>query len=183
MSSQSDIAIHFGSIALGLALASCTAHAEPGPKQEESTMKATSTEQTRTAARRFYETLNTAMRTVDTSVLDEVVAVDAVDHNPVPNMKPGRAGIAEAFLEMRAWFPDVTFTVEDVVAEGDKAAVRFTIRGTHRGAMHGIQPTGKKVVIKVIDVLRFDGQQLRERWGESDRLSLYQQLGVDPPRG
>jgi steroid delta-isomerase-like uncharacterized protein len=182
MSSRRVIAFHIGVTALGLALASCTARAEPGPKQEESSMKA-STDETRAAARRFYEVLNTAMRTGDMSVLDDVVAVDAVDHNPVPNMKPGRAGIAEAFLEMRAWFPDVTFTVEDVIADGDKAAVRFTIRGTHRGAMQGIQPTGKKVVLKVIDFHRFDGKQLQERWGESDRLSLYQQLGVDPPRG
>jgi predicted ester cyclase len=183
MKSRRGTTFHIAVIALGWALSSCTARAEPGPKKEESSMKVASTEETRAAARRFYETLNTAMRTGDMSQLEDVVAVDAVDHVPVQGMKPGRAGIVEAFTEMRGEFPDATFTIEDIVAEGDKAAVRFTIRGTHRGVLQGIQPTGKKVTLRVIDVLRFEGHLLRERWGESDRLSLYEQLGVSPPRG
>ncbi len=93
----------------------------------------TSIGETKAAARRFYDALNQALAGGDLAPLDHVVAEDAVDHNPVPGMKPGLAGIKESFAEGRVAFPDLRFTVEHLLAEGDQVACRVTIRATHRG--------------------------------------------------
>lgn len=130
------------------------------------------------AARRFYETLNQALATADFSVLDGVLAEDAVDHNPVPGMEQGRAGIKASFAAGRPAFPDLRFTVEDMIAEGDKVACRLTLRGTHRGTFQGIPASGAQVSMTGVDVLRFEGGKLIERWGEFDDLSLLRQIGA-----
>jgi steroid delta-isomerase-like uncharacterized protein len=137
----------------------------------------TQTEEIKRAAARFYERVNQAMQTGDVSLLDEVIARNAVDHNPIPGQAPGRAGIKKAFAEFRAAFPDMQMTVEDMIAEGDKVACRFTTRMTHRGDFQGIPATGKQVTLSGIDILRFVDGMLAERWGEFDSLGLLKQLG------
>jgi predicted ester cyclase len=132
------------------------------------------------AARRFYETVNEAMRTGNTGLLDQVIAGNAVDHNPVPGQSPGRDGIKRAFAEFRTAFPDMRTTVEDMVAEGDKVACRVTVRMTHRGTFQKVKPTGKQVTLSGIDILRFVDGNLVERWGEFDTFGLLQQLGARP---
>jgi steroid delta-isomerase-like uncharacterized protein len=163
-----------------LAAASCSArishdHARGGP-----TVDAIAIEQTKADARRFYEHLNGALRSGDLAELDQVVAPDIVDHNPAPGMKQGLEGIKAAFGEVRAAFPDLVITVEDVIAEGDKAACRLTTRATHRGTFQGVPATGKQVKQTGIDILRFAGGKLVERWGEFDDLHLLAQLGLVP---
>jgi predicted ester cyclase len=69
---------------------------------------------------------------------------------------------------------------EAMVAEGDKVAVRFTVRGTHRGEFMGIAPTGKEVVVQGMDINRMANGKIVERWGIADSLSMLQQLGVIP---
>ncbi|WP_338864652.1 ester cyclase [Myxococcus stipitatus] len=129
------------------------------------------------AARRFYARLEEALRTGDVDVLDEVTALDAVDHQPDPGMKPGRAGIKEAFAGMCLAFSDVRFVVEDLVAEGDKVACRITTRATHRGPFLGFPATGRVVSYCVLDILRFSSEgQLLERWGLVEEGVLRQQL-------
>jgi predicted ester cyclase len=137
-----------------------------------------STGETKAAARRFYDALNQALATGDLALLDEVIAEDAVDHNPVPGMKQGLAGIKESFGEGRVAFPDLHFTVEDMVAEGDKVACRITVRATHRGDFRSIRATGRQVTMTGIDILRIVDGKLADRWGEFDNLGLLQQLGA-----
>lgn len=114
------------------------------------------TEDTRNAAHRFYETLNRALGSGDVSLLDPLLAPDVIDHNPTPGMGAGRDGVKRAFAELRAAFPDYSGTIEDLVVEGDKAACRITGRMTHRG---------RQVEMHGIDILRFAGGVLVERWG------------------
>ena len=140
-----------------------------------------STEQTKAAARRAYEVLNKASSTARWDLLDEVIAADAVDHNPAPGQGAGLDGIKRSFAEFRAAFPDLQFTVEDMLAEGNRVACRVTIRATHTGDFQGRAPTGKPVVQTGIDILRFAEGKVVERWGEFDTLGLLQQLGVVPP--
>lgn len=143
-----------------------------------------STEESKAAARRVYGTLNNALRTGDLAALDEVIAANAVDHNPAPGQAPGLEGIKRAFGVFRVAFPDLHFTVEDLIAEGDRVACRITTRGTHTGDFQGIPPTGKRVTQTGIDILRLAGGKIVERWGEFDSLGLLQQLGVVPgPHG
>jgi predicted ester cyclase len=72
-------------------------------------------------------------------------------------------------------------TVEDLIANGDKAVARVTVTGTHKGEFIGVPPTGTRVDVQLIDIMRFDGAGLVcEHWGVADMLSLLQQLGVVP---
>ena len=71
-------------------------------------------------------------------------------------------------------------TFEDLISEGSKVVGRYTFRGTHQGEFMGIAPTGKKVEMSAITILRFDGDKCVERWNEGDLLGLMQQLGVVP---
>ena len=83
----------------------------------------------------------------------------------------------------RAAFPDLQATIEDLIAEGHKVAVRGTLRGTHPGELLGIPPTGAQVTVPLIDINRIEAGKLVERWGEADMLGLLHQLGVIPAPG
>ena len=80
-------------------------------------------------------------------------------------------------------FPDLHFTVEDMIAEGDKVVTRLTIRGTQQGAFMGISPTGKQATVTAIDIHRFAGSKSVEHWLNMDTLGLLQQLGTIPAPG
>ena len=77
-------------------------------------------------------------------------------------------------------FPDLHFTVEDMIAEGDKVVARLTTQGTQTGPFLGIPPTGKHTSIGCIDINRMAGGKSVEHWLEMDTLGLLQQLGVIP---
>jgi len=131
---------------------------------------------TRDLALRLYATINEAIRTRDMDVLDAVVAPDLVDHSPGPGQQPGREGMKLAFAEFLPAFPDMVFTVEDVLVEGDRAACRVTSLGTHLGPVGGLAPTGRVIRQHGIDILRFQDGLLVERWGEFDNLDFLRQL-------
>jgi len=146
----------------------------------ESTMELSTSEKTRTAARHFYQVLNAALASGDVASLAQVVAVDAIDHNPTPGMKPGLQGIQAGFTQFRAVFGEAVFSVEDVFAEGDKAACRVRVRAVHRGPLAGVAPTGRELSWTVIDILRFADGKMVERWGVADELGVLRQLGAAP---
>jgi steroid delta-isomerase-like uncharacterized protein len=83
----------------------------------------------------------------------------------------------------RSAFPDMRVTIEDLVAEGDKVAARWSVTGTHRGELMGIPATGKRVTVTGIEINRFAGGKLVEHWESFDQLSMMQQLGVVPAPG
>ena len=80
-------------------------------------------------------------------------------------------------------FPDYHSTIEDMVAEGDKVAGRFTWQGTHQREYFNTAPTGKKVTGTMYGIYRFEEGKRAEAWILQDRLSIFQQLGVTPPAG
>lgn len=140
-----------------------------------------SAEDNKALARRVYDAFTRAVSTGNFSLLDEVIAADAVDHNPAPGQTSGLEGVKQIFGMFGAAFPDLHFTVEDQIAEGDKVVSRVTAHGTHQGDFQGVPPTGKPVTQTGIDILRIVGGKVVERWGEFDNLGLMQQLGVVPP--
>jgi len=117
------------------------------------------------------------------SVVDEIIAPDYVFHGPVGMEYKGPEGFKQMVTMYRNAFPDLHMTVEDMVAEGDKVAQRITIRGTHKGELMGIAPTGKQVTITGIIIVRFVGGKEVEAWSTMDLLGMMQQLGVAPPMG
>src|SRR3712207_5560192 len=119
----------------------------------------------------------------DEAALEELLAPDFVDHDPLPGQSPDREGRRQILAAFRSAFPDLHVTAEDVVAEGDKVVSRWTARGTHQGELMGIAPTGNRVTIKVIDVMRIAEGRIAERWAQFNNLEVMQQLGVVPDPG
>src|SRR5687768_5345782 len=87
-------------------------------------------------------------------ILDELLAINFVEHEVIPGLPSTRAGVRQMFAGMRAGFPDLQMVVEDMIAEGDKVFVRATMRGTQRGTFMEIPASGKKVQVAVADFFR-----------------------------
>jgi predicted ester cyclase len=82
-----------------------------------------------------------------------------------------------------AAFPDIQYTLEDLLAEGDRVVARFTARGTQTGVFQGIPATGSTAAVSSIAIYRLAGGKVAEQWLEYDQLGLLQQLGVIPAMG
>ena len=145
-----------------------------------STVVPMSTEANKTSARRFYdEVFNKKNR----AAIDEFIDPNQVDHAAPPGTPGGLAGAKQTIGMYLTAFPDLHFTVEDMIAEGDKLVARLTVRGTQQGAFMGIPPTGKHVTVTAIDISRMAGGKSVEHWIEMDTLGMMQQLGVIPAPG
>ena len=92
----------------------------------------------------------------------------------------GREGHKQLIAAFRAAFPDLRVAVEDLLEEGDRVALRWRAEGTHRGELMGIAPTGRRVTLTGIEILRIAGGKIAEYWQSWDRLGMYQQLGAVP---
>ena len=115
---------------------------------------------------------------------EEFLAPDFVEHEELPpGIPPGRDGVKQLTATLRSAFPDLQATIDDIVAEGDKVVIRQTWSGTHKGAFMGVPPTGRRVSIGVIDIIRVDGGKFVEHWGQMDSMSMMQQLGAIPAPG
>src|SRR5438093_6980197 len=93
----------------------------------------------------------------DLSVVEELVADDAVEHDPLPGLSNDKAGVVETIRQILAAFPDMKVDVEQLVASGDRVAIRSTIRGTHEGEFTGVPATGKTVEVGSMDIVRVKG--------------------------
>ena len=113
-------------------------------------------------------------------LLDEFVAEDLVHHAGLFVDEIGREALKADLAALIEAFPDIRFTADVVVASADRAAVRWTGRGTHQGEFQGLAPTGLPVVFTGINVYRIACGQIVEGWSEPDALGLLQQLGVVP---
>jgi predicted ester cyclase len=111
------------------------------------------------------------------ALIDEIFATSCVLHNP-DGVLHGPSGFRQIYSTYVTAFPDLHFTIEDIVAEGDKVVTCYTARGTHQGDLRGIAPTGKQVTVMGMVIDRFAGGKLVESRAVWDTLSFMQQLGV-----
>jgi steroid delta-isomerase-like uncharacterized protein len=131
-------------------------------------------------ARRYYQAV---LNRGDVDALDELAAPNYLEHDPLPGRGTGRDGLKDRVRMLRSAFGQ-QFTLEDVIAEGDKVVVRWTGSGKHEGEFMGIPPTGKSFTIAGIDIHRIQDETMAEHWHVVDQLSLLQQLGIIPqPEG
>jgi len=114
------------------------------------------------------------------AVAVETFAEDAVDHDPAPGQGPGREGFEAFFTELTTAFPDAHIAPAHVVADDDHVAIAYTLTGTHQQEFNGVAPTGRTIEIRGMQIGRFEGGEIVERWGSSDELGILKQLGVDP---
>ncbi len=127
--------------------------------------------------RSTYERINAG----NVAGFGDLVADDFVEHAGGPGFPATKEGTLEFFRALIAAFPDMRMNVEDLIASDDKTVARVKITGTHEGELMGVPPTGTRVEVELIDIMRFDVAGLVcEHWGVADMLSLMQQLGVVP---
>jgi len=92
----------------------------------------------------------------------------------------GPAGAKEFIGRLREAFPDISFTVEEMIAEGDLVATRWTATGTNDGEFMGFEPTGRKATIGGMTIQRFKDGRIVEGWTQPDALGLLRQIGAVP---
>jgi steroid delta-isomerase-like uncharacterized protein len=127
--------------------------------------------------RSTYERINAG----DIAGFGALIADDFTEHDDVPGGPPTKEGTLEFFRSLLVSFPDWRMDVEDLIAGEDKVVARVKATGTHQGEFMGLPPTGTRVEVQLIDIMRFDDAGLVcEHWGVADMLSLMQQLGVVP---
>jgi steroid delta-isomerase-like uncharacterized protein len=133
-------------------------------------------EQNKEKARRSWEIVNQH----NPDLIEEVYPPDFVWHEPDQDLR-GYEQAKQFVSTFFAAFPDINITVEDVLAEGDKAVSRWTIRGTHQGETEEFGPsTEKQMELKGITIHRFEDGKIVEEWEAYDNLSVLQQLGLVP---
>ena len=112
-------------------------------------------------------------------VADELFGPNYAHHDPsTPDVGRGPEGEKKRATLYRNAFQDLRLTIEELFADGETVAVRWNCRGTHKGELSGIAPTGKQISITGISIARFAGGKMVEGWVSWDALGLMQQLGV-----
>ncbi|MFY9578621.1 MAG: ester cyclase [Gaiellaceae bacterium] len=130
---------------------------------------------------RFYEE---ALNERRLDAIDEVVSPDFVFHAAAePEPVRGPEGFRAFFERAFVTFPDLRVTVEDVVADEDKVAVRVTLVGTHLGEFQGIPPSGNRVSMAEHVICHLENGKFTEVWQQFDAVGGLQQMGVLPPPG
>ena len=113
----------------------------------------------------------------------QLVAADFVGHFPGPPAIEGLEAYRQFGSLYFSAFPDLQITPEDLIAEGDKVTMRYGWRGTHKGELMGIAPTGRQVTTSGISILRVANGKITEQWDNFDNLGMLQQIGVIPTMG
>jgi predicted ester cyclase len=135
------------------------------------------TELNKSVIRRFVEEVQNKK---NWDVYDELNDPEFVNHSAPPGIPSDREGgkiYLGAFLNA---FPDCRFTVDDMIAEGDQVVTKKTFTGTHEAEFAGLPPTGKRVTLQFVDIMRVRDGRIVEHWLSMDQLSFMQQLGVIP---
>ena len=137
-----------------------------------------SVEANKAIVRRFVEDV---LAGGDFAVLAELTTPDCVECTALPGQPPGEGTVARYMVLWRAAFPDLQIIIEDMIAEGDRVAVRSTVCGTHQGDFLGLPPTDRRVAVVAMELYRLVAGQIVERWAVVDTLALLRQLGAPPP--
>ncbi len=141
-----------------------------------------STEENKALVRRWVGSFNQG-DTAAGAAVDELIAAHYVRHDPnAPEVRGPEAEKQLVTMYLTA-FPDLHFTIEDLIAEGDTVVARLQVQGTHKGELLGIPPTDKGVTLTAIEIYRLADGKIVEQWVVVDTLGLLQQLGAIPVPG
>ena len=136
----------------------------------------TGVEANKALVRRYIDEVQIAHRV---EALDSIFAANFIDHaNTFDGVFQGIDGLRQGYAELLSAFPDFSATLLDQVAEGDRVVTYKTVSGTHHGRFHGIEPTGRRFEIRVIDIFRIRRGRIAACWLLFDELGFYRQLGV-----
>jgi len=124
----------------------------------------------------FLRLIEEGFNSGNLSVVDEIFAPDSKEHQR--GSHDGPEGAKEVIRTLRSWFPDFYMHAEDIVAIDGGVWARFKATGTNIGSVMHRPPTGKRVSIDVIDVVKFRDGKIVEHWGVPDQLGMMLQLGI-----
>lgn len=124
-------------------------------------------------ARKFYEIWNAH----NPDALDSVIAKNYKMHSKLPGVSQDREGMKQWVASVIAAFPDIHFTVEQQIAEGDLVMTRWSATGTHKGTLMGMPATGKKTRVTGISVVKLKNGKSVASWGEWDAMGMMRQIG------
>lgn len=113
--------------------------------------------------------------------LGEVFAADVVDHDPSPGQAAGVEGVKQFWREFKASFPDFALEVDVLTASDDYVTIVYRIASTHEGTYMGAAGSGKHFEARGVQVAKFEGGLITDRWGSSDSLGVVAQLGIAVP--
>jgi predicted ester cyclase len=138
-----------------------------------------STDENKALERRWFKAFDKGKDAV-MAATDELYSNDFVLHSATGEDMHGLKDTKKYMDDIFSAFPDIHMTLDDIVAEGDKVTVRFTVTGTHKGRFMGASPTNKKMKIWSIQIDRIASGKFVEGWERTDTLGLMQQLGLIP---
>ena len=145
-----------------------------------------STEENKALILRGIEALNRGNMAEMYAAVDESFVPDFVFHDPNIPLPAGGVRSREDYKQFLTGFHAALpgqFTIEDLIAEGDKVVVRYTFRGTHKGQWRGLPPTGKAVTFTGTITYHLVDGKVVEGWQNADNLSVLRQLGLIPTPG
>lgn len=129
---------------------------------------------------RFIEFINSG----NTDIGKEVISDSAIFHVPFgPEPLKGLDGYLRVLGMMRGAFPDINWTLQETVCEGDKIVARFETRGTHQGPFIGVPESGKEICMTALNIYRFKNGKIVEERGQPDIFGLMVQIGAIPVPG
>jgi predicted ester cyclase len=110
-------------------------------------------------------------------LIEELLHPEYVNHSPSPGLPPGREGVAVVVKALRGAFPDLRYTIEDMVIGDDTVATRTTLRGTHSGDFLGLAATGCSVAVAQMTIEKFKEGRIIAHHRLTDEVALARQLG------
>jgi steroid delta-isomerase-like uncharacterized protein len=113
-------------------------------------------------------------------IIDDLISPDLVDHASLPGMPPGAEGVKMLVQAARSAFPDLTITINHVVAEGDLVMAHTTESGTMKGDFAGMPASGKHATFDAVHISRIEDGKIVEHWVVQDQLGMLRQLGFLP---
>jgi predicted ester cyclase len=123
--------------------------------------------------RRYFEEL---FNQGQLHVIDELLHPNYVNHSPSPGLPSGRDGLRIVVPALRAAFPDLSYSLEELVVGRDAVATRTTMRGTHRGDFFGLAPTGRSFSVQQLTIERFEAGRIIAHHRVTDEAGLMRQL-------
>ncbi len=116
----------------------------------------------------------------DGSVLISEIIADNFVHHSWPWVGPGLEGFKDLVENLTTGLSEYQYTIEDVIAEHDKVAVRLSESAKHTGELFGMPPTGRRFQLTAIHILRIEDGKIAEHWREQDTMGMMEQLGALP---
>ena len=131
-----------------------------------------SLEENKAVTRRYADEVNKR----NLAAMDEIYDANYIAHVAGGQEVQGPEGVKEFLTTLFGGYPDLHWTIEGMVAKGDKVMLRYTAQGTHKGEIMGIRPTGKQVTGSGINIYRIAGGKIVEGWNITNQVSMMQQL-------